>query len=86
MDSREGDGALPTPYPPAVGDLIWLTDRFTGSGAVYRVLERQWMHAGYGSMSWRAGTAAPAEGPMLEIVVEAAGGLFLDEVDGGEPQ
>ncbi|MER6832680.1 hypothetical protein ABT320_01600 [Streptomyces cellulosae] len=69
-----------TPHPPAVGDLISLWDAHRERGGVYRVVDRAWHHSSYGSTDWPYGSQAPKRGPLLDIVVEAAGGLFVDEV------
>lgn len=70
---------LATTHPPAVGDQITLYDPITKAGGVYRVLERAWSHAEYGSADWPYLQAMPQAGPSLEIIVEPARGLFRDE-------
>jgi hypothetical protein len=69
-----------TPWPPAVGDLVSLPD-----AGMYRVVDRGWMFAGYGSMNWPAATgpgpARPVVGPILTVLVEAAEGMFVREVE-----
>jgi hypothetical protein len=83
LDGWYGDGMLYTRTPPAVGDLIQLWDRSEdGPRGLFRVLERDWNHAMYGSSGWRRGQPAPTHGPLLTITVEeAATGLFRDEYD-----
>lgn len=39
-----------------------------------------WLHVGYGSDPWPRGTLTSKKGPLLDIIVEAAEGLFVDEV------
>ncbi|WP_435244935.1 hypothetical protein [Streptomyces tendae] len=68
-----------TPYPPAVGDLIYLWDTGKREGGTYEVLARQWLHSSYGSTDWPAGEQRPLEGPLLDVVVQPAVGVFRDE-------
>ncbi|WP_280410560.1 hypothetical protein [Nocardia asiatica] len=88
LNGRSGDGMLHTRTPPAVGDLIQLWDRSEdGPRGLFRVLERDWNHAMYGSSDWRHGRLAPTRGPLLTITVEeATSGLFRDEYDGDPPE
>jgi hypothetical protein len=83
MESRSGRDALPTHYPPVVGDLIALTgqlygddDQPTAANGVFRVVERQWLPSNYGSRDWPSGEAQAIVGPMLFLAVEAAEGMF----------
>lgn len=76
----QADGCLWTSHPPQVGDIIHLWDQNTKSGGQYRVIERAWMHSSYGSANWPYGQAEPTGGPMLDVIVEAAEGLFRDQV------
>lgn len=76
-----GGGSLDTPHPPMAGDLIWLQpDR--SPGGCYRVIERAWQHAAYGSANWPFGVRRTAVGPILTIVVEPDDGPFRDEAPG----
>lgn len=81
-----GAGRLVTPHPPAVGDLISLWDVHERRGGTFRVIERAWMYSSYGSTDWPYGTPASKEGPLLDIVVEAAEGPFVDEVPSGDDE
>ena len=61
-------GCLVTDYPPVIGDMISVSGRMANpddeEGAMvqvvgnYRVLDRRWMPASYGSMSWPYGERA----------------------------
>ena len=77
-----GYGRFVTPHPPAVGDLISLWDAHEKRGGVFRVVDRAWLHSSYGSTDWPYGSPASKEGPLLDVVVEAAEGPFVDEVPG----
>lgn len=79
LTSVNHDGMLPTCHPPLPGDLISLYDSLTHAGGTYRVIERAWLHAGYGSTNWPVLEPLPIEGPMLDIIVEAADGPFRDQ-------
>jgi hypothetical protein len=83
FQSRQGNTILPLEYPPAVGDLIVLqlqpAPAYQAGGPVFRVLERMWVHAMYGSPDWRYGEDGPRTGPLLDIIVEPAEGLYRDE-------
>lgn len=61
-------------HPPAVGDLIALP------GGVFRVAERCWHHSDYGSMDWPLIELHAKTGPLLDLIVDAADGPFLDQV------
>ncbi|WP_318205361.1 hypothetical protein [Streptomyces sp. SCL15-4] len=69
-----------TPYPPATGDLISLWDAYEKRGGTFRVIERMWLHSGYGSTDWPPGSLVSKKGPLLDIIVEAAEGPFVDEM------
>ncbi|WP_280185480.1 MULTISPECIES: hypothetical protein [Nocardia] len=87
LNGWAADGMLHTRTPPAVGDLIQLWDRSEdGPRGLFRVLERDWNYAMYGSPDWRHGQPAPTRGPLLTITVEATTGLFRDEYDGDPPE
>lgn len=83
--------SLPLTHPPAIGDLIWLWDSQKQAGGHHRVIDRAWNHPAWGSMDWPHGDAAPRQGPILDLIVEPAVGLFVDEVsepdedEDGEP-
>ncbi|MGW1961782.1 hypothetical protein ACWCPD_16075 [Streptomyces sp. NPDC001935] len=79
IGSRHGDGKLHTFYPPAVGDLIHLWDTVKQKGGMFAVLARQWLHSSYGSTNWPVLEEQPTVGPLLELVVEPAEGVFRNE-------
>ncbi|MCW2929990.1 MAG: hypothetical protein JWM19_952 [Actinomycetia bacterium] len=81
------NGAIPLWMPPSVGDLITLHPAHgqeLEGGPVYRVVDRMWVTAVYGSGSWPLGKAAPVEGPLMEIIVEPAPGLYADQAPSGD--
>lgn len=71
---------IPLSTAPQVGDLVWLYDRATKAGTTHQVLERSWQYPEYGSRNWPHGAPGPTVGPMVEIIVEPAEGLFRNEV------
>lgn len=73
-----GGYGLPTPHPPAVGDLVNL------NGKTFRVIERAWSHPQYGSADWPRGEPQARQGPQLDVVVEHAVGVFADDVEDDE--
>ena len=75
-----GDTSLETDHPPLVGDLIFLSDATSERRGQYRVIERSWLHSSWGSTDWPYGEAASTTGPLLDVIVEAAEGPFVDEV------
>jgi hypothetical protein len=79
ITAPDGQSRLPTPHPPAVGDLITLFDQITQQGGGFRVVDRCWHHASYLSMNWPVMAALPVHGPSLDVIVEPADGLFADE-------
>ena len=79
ISSPHHDGKLHTPHPPQVGDLIHLWDFVKKQGGTYEVLSRQWLHSSYGSMNWPVLEQQPTVGPLLELIVEAAEGVFRDQ-------
>jgi hypothetical protein len=81
MLTPEGGGRPLLEHPPAPGDLIALQGaaRDEPGGPVFRVIDRMWVHPAYGSGSWPFGSPVPQQGPMLEIIVEPAEGLYADE-------
>jgi hypothetical protein len=84
-DAYGNGGSLVTPHPPAVSDLIWLNDgEGHHPGGNYRVIERAWQHAAYGSANWPLGTKRTTVGPILTIILEADAGPFRDEAPGSE--
>lgn len=72
-------GRLETPHPPALGDLIHLPDQKTS----HRVINRAWSYPQFGSAAWPYGPEA-TEGPLLDLIVEAAIGPFTDEAPSEE--
>ena len=83
-----GDGCLHTPYPPVKGDVIYLADQPNADGRPrrighFRVLDRGWLHSGYGSVDWPHGQSEATSGPELMVVVEQDpdGGLFVNEAE-----
>lgn len=74
-------GYLVTPYPPAVGDTISLTDEVGDRSGSYRVVDRSWIHSGYGSANWPLGAKWPQVGPILTVIVVPFVGPFRDEAD-----
>lgn len=74
------DGRIPTPHPPLPGDLISLWDSLEKKGGMFRVIERSWHHASYGSVNWPYTENLPVEGPGMDIIVEPAEGVFRNEV------
>ena len=79
VGSPHGDGKLHTPYPPHVGDLIHPWDPFKKAGGTFEVLARQWLHSSYGSTNWPPLEPQPIVGPLLELIVETAEGVFRDQ-------
>ncbi|MET7477984.1 hypothetical protein ABZT17_26960 [Streptomyces sp. NPDC005648] len=90
VGSYHGDGKLHTPQPPQVGDLLHLWDTVKRDGGTYVVLARQWLYSSYGSTNWPVLEQQPTVGPLLEVIVEPAEGVFRDqalrpdEEDGGQ--
>lgn len=70
LDSPRFDGMLETFFPPVIGDLITLSDRQAGVGGAYRVVDRHWRNASYGSTNWPIQEPQPIVGPWLTVVVE----------------
>ncbi len=79
LASSQMDCRLRTAHPPLPGDLIFLWDSYKKEGGMFRVIERAWHHAGWGSMVWPYTEMLPTEGPGADIIVEPAEGLFRDE-------
>lgn len=79
LNGPQGTGNLVTSTPPAIGDLIHLWDTYKKTGGTFRVLERSWGHAEYGSVTWPYGEPEPKEGPLLHIIVEKSKGPFVNE-------
>lgn len=65
-------GRLVTAHPPAVGDKILLHHKGGGEdlSGHYLVVEREWLHASWGSTLWPILDPFPDEGPALYTVVE----------------
>lgn len=82
LSGWDHDGRLHTPHPPQVGDLIFLWDDLKKNGGYYRVIERSWLHAAYGSTDWPHAEMSPKKGPLVDIVVEPAEGIFRGEAPG----
>jgi len=78
------DGCVPFLIPPSTGDLVLLWNADDRSCATYRVVERDWSYAAYGSGAWPYGERTPLVGPILQIIVEAAEGPFRDEAPSEE--
>jgi hypothetical protein len=80
-----GAGHHPMEHPPLIGDLVILPTRRPGGepplegGPVFRVIDRMWGHSEYGSAHWPYGANSPVAGPLLEIIVEPARGLYADQ-------
>lgn len=82
-----GQDVIALEYPPAIGDLIsvWDSDRARRQlpqpegGPMYRVLDRWWTHSSWGSADWPYGEQMPRSGPLLEIILEPAEGLYRNE-------
>ena len=67
------NGMLPTPWPPSIGDIVYLP------GGMHEVVARQWVYASWGSMDWPHHETQPLTGPLLDIIVVPAEGVFRDE-------
>lgn len=80
ISSGRGDTHLLTAHPPIPGDLISLTDQITKEYGLYRVLFRDWLHSSWGSMNFPYDAFRPNNPPYLQIIVEEATGLFIDQV------
>ncbi len=78
VSGPQGDSTLHTEYPPLVGDLIHLYDK-QGHQGQFRVIERAWMHSSWGSFNWPYGEPRSKVGPTLDLIVEPADGLFVNE-------
>lgn len=70
---------LRTAMPPAVDDLIWLSGDDDQPWGQFRVVARSWHYPQYGSVDYPH-VGGIKEGPMLDVIVEAAVGPFVDEV------
>jgi hypothetical protein len=73
-------GLVELEHPPVIGDLIYLRDTETETSGAYRVVDRAWSHAAYGSPAWPAAQARPTNGPWVDIVLEPALGVFTTEL------
>jgi len=67
--------SLETPHPPLLGDLVFL------EGAVYEVIGRMWKYPDHGSRDWPWDDYEPRWGPLLDIIVIPAAGLYADEAE-----
>lgn len=75
-----GDDFLHTDHPPDVGDHIFLWDQSEdGPRGNFVVIERSWTHSAFGSADWPRTEPRPTVGPMLDIIVEKAEGMYRDE-------
>jgi hypothetical protein len=72
-----GTDSWNTVHVPAAGDLVSFRD--DGHTGVYRVLARDWMYPAYPSGSWPYSEKYPDHGPIVQIIVEQAEGLFIDQ-------
>jgi hypothetical protein len=81
VEGPTADGQLLTYHPPQVGDLLLLPDPRTGHPGNYQVVRRGWLYSAYGSANWPIGELAPKTPPLLDIIVEAAEGLFRGEAE-----
>lgn len=79
ISSPHYDGKMHTPYPPQAGDLIHLWDTIKKQGGTYEVIARQWLHSSYGSTNWPPLEQQPTVGPLLDVIVELAEGVFRNE-------
>jgi hypothetical protein len=79
--SPYGSGRLPMRFPPVIGDLIILQDAYEEieGGPVFRVVDRQWAHSQYRSPDWPYDAPEPREGPLLDVIVEPAEGVYRNE-------
>lgn len=75
-----GGSFMPLEYLPAAGDLVTLWDRsgHVEGGPHFRVVARSWSYSGYGSVNWPYGQREPSSGPLVDIIVEPAGGPYSD--------
>jgi hypothetical protein len=79
LAAQQLDGALRAAQPPLVGDRIFLWDSAMKAGGSYQVIARQWGYSAYGSVNWPYNEMHPRVGPRLDIIVEAAAGVFRNE-------
>lgn len=76
----EGGSNWLTDHPPVVGDLIRLFGTVSVGedeperkvGGVWRVVEREWMPASYGSVNWPYGQPQQVAPLMLAVSIEPA--------------
>lgn len=64
---------LDTFHPPQVGDRIAL------GAPMFEVVARDWMHPQHGSGAWPYRELYPVVGPMMQVIVVPAEGLFVDQ-------
>jgi hypothetical protein len=90
---RLNDGEWPFLNPPDIGDTVglWKPDwrvepKPPHPHGVYRVIERDWSYASYGSGAWPYGEPAPKVGPMLTLIVEPAEGPYRNEAPADEEE
>lgn len=72
-------GYMVTMHPPAMGDTLFLADKFSGDAGQYRVIARDWWHDQYGSSNWPLVEDLPKEPQRLRVLVEPAAWCFQDE-------
>ena len=70
-------GLLRLHQTPAIGDTLGLIS--DGRPGSYRVLARDWTFVGYGSTAWPTGQIRPTEGSLLQLIVEASPGPYVDQ-------
>lgn len=80
---REPAGAGPVLLAEALamGDLVSLRDENTQVVGSYRVIERSWLHASYGSYDWPYNAPMATTPPMLDLIVVEAEGVFRNEAE-----
>lgn len=81
---HDGSGVSRLRYPPVTGDLIGLFGESAATRGTFRVIGRSWMHADYGSISWPLTKSEPVNGPLLDLIVVPADGLFVNEAPSEE--
>ena len=74
--------STPTRHAPTVGDIVTIGGHDPGTGlksGTFRVLQRTWLYATYRCPNWPIMQYEPNRGPMMQILLEEATGLFIDE-------
>lgn len=81
LGGYHGDGSLHTEHPPVAGDVIHLWSANEGDPrGTFVVVARQWSHPSWGSFNWPHIETRPKVGPMLDVIVEPAEGVYRNEV------